>query len=56
MGKNKQTTIIKTREMLQEKNQKIWGKIEKLARRINRLNRKKISAVKILLKEREGKY
>jgi hypothetical protein len=56
MAKNKQTVIIKTREVLQGKNQKIWGKIEKLARKINRLNRKKISAVKILLKEREAKY
>jgi DNA/RNA endonuclease G (NUC1) len=39
-----------------KKNQEIWKKIEKLVKEITRLNKKKVSAVKILLKERKSKY
>jgi DNA/RNA endonuclease G (NUC1) len=41
---------------LGKKNQEVWERIEKLAKEINRLNKKKVSVVKILLKERKSKY
>jgi hypothetical protein len=49
-------TEIEPAIKLGKKNQEVWERIEKLAKEINRLNKKKVSAVKILLKERKGKY
>ncbi len=37
---------------LKKDNTRTWEKIKKLARQINFLNKKKVSAVKILLRER----
>jgi DNA/RNA endonuclease G (NUC1) len=55
MSRNKQTTIIGAKGILEKRNQEIWERLEKLAREINRLNKKKISFVEILLKERKSK-
>jgi DNA/RNA endonuclease G (NUC1) len=55
MSKNKQTTVIESKEILEKRNQEIWARLEKLAREINRLNKKKISFLKNLLKERKSK-
>ena len=49
-------TEIEPTVKLGKKNQEVWERIEKLAKEINRLNKKKVSVVKILLKERKGKY
>jgi len=49
-------TEIEPTVKLGKKNQEVWERIEKLADEINRLNKKKVSAVKILLKERKSKY
>jgi hypothetical protein len=49
-------TEIEPTIKLGKKNQEVWERIEKLAKEINRLNKKKVSAVKILLKERKSKY
>jgi hypothetical protein len=49
-------TEIEPAIKLEKKNQEVWERIEKLAKEINRLNKKKVSAVKILLKERKTKY
>jgi hypothetical protein len=49
-------TEIEPAIKLGKKNQEVWERIEKLAKEINRLNKKKVSAVKILLKERKSKY
>jgi len=48
-------TEIEPTIKLKKKNQEVWKRIEKLAKEINRLNKKKVSAVKILLKERKGR-
>jgi DNA/RNA endonuclease G (NUC1) len=49
-------TEIEPTIKLGKKNQEVWERIEKLAKEINRLNKKKVSVVKILLKERKSKY
>jgi len=49
-------TEIEPTVKLGKKNQEVWERIEKLAKEINRLNKKKVSVVKILLKERKSKY
>ncbi|MBU4299035.1 hypothetical protein KJ636_03270 [Patescibacteria group bacterium] len=49
-------TEIKPAIRLGEGNRNAWEKLEKLAKEINRLNKRKISAVKILLKERKIRY
>ena len=49
-------TEIEPTVKLGKKNQEVWARIEKLAKEINRLNKKKVSVVKILLKERKSKY
>jgi hypothetical protein len=51
MSRNRQTTIIGIKRISGKRNQEIWERLEKLASEINRLNKKKISFVEILLKE-----